>query len=702
MHLRLLLIIFLSIPVFDLTSAYKTIRKEILILHSYHKGLSWTDDVERGIRNTLQECCYRAVITTEYMDTKNHFTPEYLTRLRDLYAMKYRNKYFSIIVCSDNNALDFLIRYGDVLFPGVPIVFCGINNYTPAMLRGKKNITGVVEAVKIGDTIRLARKLHPELKEIHCFSDSSTTYRINKTSLKRFLSNYDGGIRAVLHENVPAASIRRILPTLPKESILLNIGLITDKAAGRRLSFREHAQFFRKYASIPMYSMWDFQLGYGIVGGKLLSGVEQGKAAAFLARRILQGTSVTDIPVVTTSPNKYMFDWKELQRFGISRDRLPVGSIVVNRRISFFTRHRMVIIPGSIIFFTLSIFTVFLALSVHKRNLAEKELLEQKNLLDLFFALTPIGAVIVSQENEVLYINNEFTNITGYHIDEIRTPDKWFTAFYPDPDYRNDLIEKWEADKSEPQKSRQLLICCKDGNYKSIDCRVAFLEDGSSLMTMADITKRVDNEKKIKSSLAEKEVLLREIHHRVKNNLQIISSLLSMQHSRTEDPTAAEALLESKQRVYTMSMIHEELYNREELSGVDLANYLPRLIGKLISGMGSGKKLQYKDEVESILLPLDIAIPCGLIVNEVVTNIIKHAFPRGGSGLIQVKVKRDNELIRMTIADNGSGFPDGFHPEESTTLGMQLIHALARQLEADLRWFNEDGGVVLLDIPFAG
>jgi PAS domain S-box-containing protein len=175
-----------------------------------------------------------------------------------------------------------------------------------------------------------------------------------------------------------------------------------------------------------------------------------------------------------------------------------------------------------------------------------------------------------------------------------------------------------------------------------------------------DITERKQSEEKIKASLKEKEVLLKEIHHRVKNNLQIVSSLLFLQETRTEHPVAAAVLKESRNRVKSMALIHERLYQSPNLGSVDMGKYTRNLVSDLRRSYGAENSLvRLTVTVEDITLGITEAIPCGLIINELVSNALKHAFPKGRAGELTIQLVRGNtNQITLTVSDNGIGFPE--------------------------------------------
>lgn len=199
-----------------------------------------------------------------------------------------------------------------------------------------------------------------------------------------------------------------------------------------------------------------------------------------------------------------------------------------------------------------------------------------------------------------------------------------------------------------------------------------------------DISDLKKAEEKIIASLKEKEVLLQEIHHRVKNNMQIISSLLSLQANHTGSEEATEVLKESRGRVKSMAMIHEKLYHSHNLSHLNMEEYLNNLVIDILRSYSSvSSNITADIDVEEIYLNIDTALPMGLIVNELVSNSIKHAFPEG-KGQIYVKLESKEDMYILTVKDNGVGIPDDIDPFESSSLGLKLVTSLSLQLEGDL------------------
>ncbi len=207
-----------------------------------------------------------------------------------------------------------------------------------------------------------------------------------------------------------------------------------------------------------------------------------------------------------------------------------------------------------------------------------------------------------------------------------------------------------------------------------------------------DVTEDKAKERQLRDSLLEKEVLLKEVHHRVKNNLQVISSLLFLQKETIEDPGIQGLFEESRNRIASMALIHEELYRSGDLARVDLKEYLERLIPKLVQSLRGEKSIGFSLELAECRVPVDKAIPFGLIVNELVTNAVKHAFVDRQAGTIRVGVSQEGGMVRGSVEDDGRGLAEDFHPDRGKSLGMQLVVQLSRQLRGALTYGSGPSG----------
>ena len=206
------------------------------------------------------------------------------------------------------------------------------------------------------------------------------------------------------------------------------------------------------------------------------------------------------------------------------------------------------------------------------------------------------------------------------------------------------------------------------------------------LSAIVDISDRKHKEDSIHAALKEKDVLLGEIHHRVKNNLQIVHSLLDLQSNNISDQVVLGMLRESQNRIRSMALIHQTLYQSKDFARVDFRAFLDSLAPTLISsyGVGSDRVTLTLNAIE-VQLPINAAIPCGLVVNELISNALKHAFPGDARGDIAVDLSSDSPTtVMLAVSDNGIGIPDGFDLSQTATLGLQLVTMLADQLGGEL------------------
>lgn len=205
--------------------------------------------------------------------------------------------------------------------------------------------------------------------------------------------------------------------------------------------------------------------------------------------------------------------------------------------------------------------------------------------------------------------------------------------------------------------------------------------------------KRQIAESNLKKSLEEKEVLLKEVHHRVKNNMQIISSILKMQERLIDDPKLKTVLGESQNRIRSMALIHENLYRNESLANIQFKNYVQSLINTISrSYFDQQAKVKFHFNIEDVFLPIDVGIPCGLMINELISNAFKHAFPDRDQGNIHISLEHTgNGSYLLSVTDDGIGIKDSFEPEAANSLGMRIVFKLIQQIEGELSYDFSDG-----------
>jgi sigma-B regulation protein RsbU (phosphoserine phosphatase) len=323
--------LFIALPSANSSAVEEIHPKQILILASYNPGMKWEDSIDSAIRLRFAIKDPSAVISTEYMDTKR-IDPNQtrLDYLKSLYIKKYKGRHFDLIIASNTDAFNFMLKNGDAIFPGTPVVFCGVVNFDDKVLAGKHGFTGVVEAYNVSDTLALMLHLHPHTQHIAVVTDLTTTGKANRDVLDRTISGFKGNVSFEFLDNLSADELRARVASIANNSLILLMTFNRDRN-GRVLTYEDSSELIRDASPAPIYSVYDFYLGYGVVGGKMISGTSQGSLAADLALRVLHGEPAERIPVVKNSPTQYMFDMFELNRFGIPLASLPPGSGIINQ-----------------------------------------------------------------------------------------------------------------------------------------------------------------------------------------------------------------------------------------------------------------------------------------------------------------------------------------------------------------------------------
>lgn len=318
----------------------------------------------------------------------------------------------------------------------------------------------------------------------------------------------------------------------------------------------------------------------------------------------------------------------------------------------------------------------------------ERKVAVRGELFTELFNNSPIGIVMMNSENKVTMANSAFEEMFGYTIDELKGKN------VDDLIVTEDLKEEAENITDSTQHGQQFNIesvrIRKDGTPLDVIIGGVPVYSGGSQVAIygmyVDITERKSSEKLLQHSLKEKEILLAEVHHRVKNNLAIVSGLLQLQtYNVEEDEQLKKHLQDSQLRIHSMAIVHEMLYQSETLSEIGLRQYMAKL-AKVISGtlQPEDKDIEIITDADDIILNVNQAIPCALIVNELIANAFEYAFEGRKEGTIQVNVHQQGEQILAEVRDNGIGLPIDFDQKKKKSLGIYLVNTLGEQLEADV------------------
>jgi PAS domain S-box-containing protein len=303
---------------------------------------------------------------------------------------------------------------------------------------------------------------------------------------------------------------------------------------------------------------------------------------------------------------------------------------------------------------------------------------------------------IQDQTGSFVDVNNGATKMYGYNREEIigKTPDFLAAVGKNDLEILNKNLEA--AFDGTPQNF-EFWGQKKNGEVFLKDVKVyngIYFGKNVLIAHAQDITKRKQAEEKIQAALAEKNVLLREVHHRVKNNLQAMIYLIEMQIEKLDDQKVQTFLRELQEQARTMSLVYEQLYQSDYLAQVDMDGYLENLATNVIQAFAQGRDINYKVEAENVLLDVETAMPCGLIINELLTNSLKYAFPESFSNLpiINVSLVKESNQIKIIVSDNGIGLPDNFDWENTDSLGLKLVNFWVKYQLAGAIELNVENG----------
>lgn len=354
----------------------------------------------------------------------------------------------------------------------------------------------------------------------------------------------------------------------------------------------------------------------------------------------------------------------------------------------------------SILFLLLALIVSFLiaVYTLMSTASAENELRESRQLLVNAIDYAPIGMVLAEPGGKFYKVNQAYCEITGYSEKELSRMTFQDVTLPDDYEATEDIIHRLIKGKSNKAQIEKRYIK-KNGGIINVFISASLLKDGEGnplylFKQVQDITRRKIADEKLSASLVEKETLLKEIHHRVKNNMQMIQSIISLQADKIKSPKAKQPLIESINRIRVMGLVHENLYKTKDLSRLNLENYFNEFVGQINKAFDlANASIDLTVETDPLAIDIDTVIVCGLIVNELVTNSIKYAFSDSGSGKISVTLRKANSKeAELMVSDNGKGLPQDFDMDTTDSLGLRIVRILSEgQLDGSISMVQGSG-----------
>lgn len=399
----ILFLLFLSLFIISEINVGASVQpKNVLILNSYQKGLSWTDDQTEGIINVLKESEIKCNIAVEYMDWKNYPDQENLNKLYEHLKYKYINKSIDIILTSDDAAMNFALKNREEIFSNAPVIFSGLNNFSSVEITGSyENVTGVFEVIDPENTIEAALKINPKLENVYVlFDDSESGILIGKQTINSINSVYPQ-LKVLTLRGKELEDVLNEVEQISGESIIL-ITTYYLEGNGVVAGFEEFCRLVSENSRVPVYDIFEFGIGNGVIGGSMVSGKVEGESAGRMAVKFLNGTSISDIPMEKTKKARFIFDYNELRRFNIPLKSIPKDSDIINNPFLFLETYKNLVVSVLAIISMLVTFILILLFYLRKiTRMKESLLLKNKELSELYEELTSTNESLKQQYDKL-------------------------------------------------------------------------------------------------------------------------------------------------------------------------------------------------------------------------------------------------------------------------------------------------------------
>ncbi|SFL86349.1 PAS domain S-box-containing protein [Desulfomicrobium norvegicum] len=673
--------------------------KRVLILNSYHPGMPLSDEEIRGIKTTLPA---DTAIFIEYMDTKRLRDAGYLSLLREVYAMKYAGKRFDLIFSLDDDALLFLLEHGQSIFKDIPVVFCGVNGLKPGMLDQAPLFTGVVETMHVERTLKTGLKLYPQAERILVVTDRSTTGASNRAILEEMALSGRIGRPFVFLDEGHGLDLTELIDKLrssPRPSLVYHSDFFQDKY-GHALNPESVMPLVSENAPGPVLVHGGMYLGLGALGGWINSGFYQGSTAAGLALRIWAGEAPSSIAVVGENVNSVTLDYQVMKRWGIDPAAVKISEQVnfINEPETQWHGYGLYLIAAVAFIILEGLLILWLLHLLRQQRILRNQTLQSEARFRGLFDLTPIPLCYTLNDGRFVAVNQAFTEVLGYTVEDLPAIDDWWLKAYPDPHYRSLVLESWQRsgfmNSDGIPKAHERRVAAKDGTEHVMLIYYNFL-DNYSIASMVDITEH----KKMQEMMVQTEKMISVggisagIAHEINNPLGIILQAVQtlaqrMRPDFSKNREVAKSmgldleLLEKYSRARKLNMFIADIesaalraasiirhmldFSRMSQSH-RLSCSMPVIIDKALALASNDFDLKKSFDFKKISIIKHYIDPLPDIectetdIEQVVLNLLRNSAQAMGADCeaprIEIHLSCQGDWLRLEIRDNGPGIP---------------------------------------------
>lgn len=718
----------LSIIVNGSPSYATSIKKNVLFLNSYHNGYHWSDGLLEGVRSVLKNSEHKIDLQIEYMDAKKFNYSDISPDLLSLYKKKFKDEIFDVIVISDNDALNFINKNGNQLFPGVPVIFCGVNDLTLSDITSK-NITGVVEVFDFIATIEVAKKLHPKRKRLVVLVDDSTAGTAIRKQVEKIDNNSNTGIEIEYWIQLSLAEAQRRVENLPDDTMLFIAPYYQTTSTGDFYTSEEVSEAIYQHSSVPIYTAWEFMVGYGAVGGRVLSGVEQGKTAGNMAIQILNGVPVENIPIVNKPGGIYLFDYVVMEKLKINQELLPPNRKIINKPAAIYAISKELFWTIMVSLLLLLMALISTVIAMLERRKVELKIKDQLTFQETLMDTIPQLISWKDTEGKYLGVNRAFTDFFGLNNTE-NVEGLTTNEIIKDIDY-----SRWSTSidqavinnqKSFRKLRRQVLDHNNNEAWIEVN-KVALKGQGDRLLGVLSTAENITKEQNLERQLLQSQkleaigTLAGGISHDFNNILTSIINSTELAIGDIKPGTQTEADLERVLKAARRGgqVVQQILsFSRPSTEGfhpTDLTEII-REVSHLMeaSTPANVKVFSHIEKDQSFFVHADPTQMHQAVLN--LTTNAYHALRQNGGHLhleltrIQKEADGSRDFIKLSVKDNGPGIPKDiinkiFDPffstkskAEGTGLGLAVVHGIIQSHSGTIKVQSEEELGTIFDI----